>query len=379
MIKNFELEKFSQEFKKFNIHMILQNFKFKIIKDSKLDSNFKTKLNSKLIDLFQIGEDNSSKNSINKQGILESKFISLPIRNYINKNIKYNLSLQFSVDDLILNIDTFFTLQKDVFDFLEEIKNIGRIFAFINHYFEKNENLNLIIYCLEKPKVFNKSQRFLTADNVNSGMTSYDTRNSNNNFIVIWRKEEFWKVYIHELIHYLGLDMKFNNSYNQIKNLVCLDSKSVLIPNEAFTDFFAIIFYLLIITKGNNQEFKKLLKIQTNFIINQAAKIIYIYGYNKIEELINNKNCKILMKQESCIFSYYIIKAALFYKFNDSLNFFSDSDYQIKYQDYIISLLNSSGFKDMINSIILKNGDNILKNTSLRMISGDSDLKTFLK
>ena len=283
MIKNFELEKFSQEFKKFNIDIILQNFKFKMIKDSSLDSNFEKKLNIKLLELFKIGINNNTCNSINKQGILESKFISSSIKKYINSNIKYNLLIKLSIDDLILNIDTFFILQEDIFDFLEEIKTIGIIYAFINNYLKKKENLNLIIYCLDKPKIFNKSQKFLTADNVNSGMTSYDVRNSNNNFIVIWRKEEFWKVYIHELIHYLGLDMKFNNSYDQIKNLICLDSKSVLIPNEAFTDFYAIILYLLIVTKGNNSEFKKLLKIQKNFIINQAAKIIFIYGYIRLK------------------------------------------------------------------------------------------------
>ena len=50
---------------------------------------------------------------------------------------------------------------------------------------------------------------------------------------------------------------------------------------------------------------------------------------------LNTRDCKNIIKQETCIFSYFIIKSA-FLNFNKTLKFFSNKDYLVQFQDYII-------------------------------------------
>ena len=77
----------------------------------------------------------------------------------------------------------------------------------------------------------------LNGDNINSGSTLPGS------FITLWRREELHKVLIHELIHYLNIDMynyqyKFYILYKDIK----LDNHKCN-PNEAYTEFIAILIF----------------------------------------------------------------------------------------------------------------------------------------
>ena len=101
--------------------------------------------------------------------------------------------------------------------------------------------MNFIYYSLPLKKQINFNKLKPIDTNVNSGLASLYP---NNHYIMIWRDEELLKVYIHEIIHYLVLDINMIRM-NRIRKIICIDKESNILPNEAFTDFYAIIIHSL--------------------------------------------------------------------------------------------------------------------------------------
>ena len=60
-----------------------------------------------------------------------------------------------------------------------------------------------------------KNKEILGPKNVNSGF-NYTCLSSGS--IIIYRKEDFFKVFVHESIHGYGIDMALHNNFNQNKN-----------------------------------------------------------------------------------------------------------------------------------------------------------------
>jgi hypothetical protein len=132
-------------------------------------------------------------------------------------------------------------------------------------------------------------------DNCNSGW-------SMGKEIVIFRKEEFSKVIIHDLIHSLKIYSSLTK--NQFKNL-CLDG--IDYPNEAFTEFWAIFYHSIWISKINKIPFSKVISNEIYFSLHQAS---FLIKYWNLEN-----ECKNNIIDTSC-YSYYIVKTC-FLVFND--------------------------------------------------------------
>jgi hypothetical protein len=118
---------------------------------------------------------------------------------------------------------------------------------------------------------------------VNSGYT--DTKN---NYIFIWREEEFEKVSFHELIHFFDMDHR-DEDYNH-------DHSESLY--EAITDFKAIIYNIIYISLCTKKNITTLFNLELTFIFNQAKMI--------------NNSLKNNIKTSSPVYSYFVLKALLF-------------------------------------------------------------------
>jgi hypothetical protein len=206
--------------------------------------------------------------------------------------------------------------------------------------------------------------------NVNTGFTVTCEEKSN---IVIYRKEEWYKVFVHETMHNLDLDfsgMDNNNTREFILKIFPVKSDVKLY--EAYTDAWAKILNVLITSYLTSDRSYKNFKINTEKYMNlerthcffQCIKILHHMGltyenlYSGDEE---SKKLRKLYKEQTSILSYYIINAVILNIYQDFLiwckkNNISDSilqfvktkKQQIEFCDFIDKNYKT---KDMINRI----------------------------
>ena len=221
--------------------------------------------------------------------LILSKFISQSVINNIIKRTHYYCMITNNNRNIII-----FGNNKN------EIKNYMMkclsVLDFFNIFYIDNTKLNLYIFLSDIKKIF-PNDNFYTPYHVN---TAYSIKKSE---IVIFRKEEFEKVLFHELIHFYDLDI-LNYQQNLITKFPKFKFK--FNPNEAYTDFFAIIFHILYVHYITNKSLKDLIKIELGFINNQVKQIYKLTNSTSFNQMLDNYN------QSTSVFSYYIIKSAMF-------------------------------------------------------------------
>jgi hypothetical protein len=201
----------------------------------------------------------------------------------------------------------------------------------VNIYSSKKcvKQLKIFIYHTTLLKILPESNvSILDEHNVN---TAFTTTCPSNSEIVVFRKEEWFKVFIHETFHNFGLDfsdinmMKVNE---KIKSIFQVNSNVNLF--ESYTEFWSRIINIVFVSftnmndKNNINEFL----INTEFFINyerifsffQMVKILNFMGltYNNLYEK-DNLYIKTLYKENSNVLSYYIITLIMINNYNNFL------------------------------------------------------------
>jgi hypothetical protein len=219
-------------------------------------------------------------------------------------------------------------------------------------------------------KKLNSNTNVLGAKNVNSGFTYPYLKNG---VTFIYRKEEFFKVFIHESIHYYGIDKalhkdfsndaKYNINYNKFINSFNIRPQDIakIGINEALTEYWTFIVYLSaqsykksIVLANFIYEFENSYKLELLHIIFQVVKIL---NYNKLtysEFLTKYSN---QYKETSHIFSYYIVKTLLVYNHSDLLK----------------STMFDINFSSSLN-IALKSDPNSINTFFIKLLSYATDL-----
>jgi len=291
--------------------------------------------------------------------IYVNPFISFQINEYIQNKIQH----KYHYENKNLNITIFSENNIDAI-LLDDIHNI---INFINSIFNHNKEIILIIFLTPYKKEMSGN---FSPHEINTGST-------NRISIILWREEELIKVLIHELIHFLHLDLNDDSIISKkLKNKVNIDESSDIRPNEAYTELIAIILHSFYITlkqksKFDIKYFNYIIEIETKWSIYQCAKIINNVGcFNKFEDLLNKDlNCKIL--QYTSIFSYFIIKTSMLYNLNNffvflqdinqsSFNFNDSIENYNKFYKFIIKCLSDTKFNNIINNIMEKTKNYII-------------------
>lgn len=195
-----------------------------------------------------------------------------------------------------------------------------------------NKQLKIVLTAIDKPKILPYQQSNNNNNNnlptqpipigpihVNGGVTYHGSA------CFVYRKEEFFKVLLHELMHVYKLDtveysidnafdLDFGTRYN-------VKSKRIGI-HEAYNDMMTCLVYSQIyillkhpdILKNNfHQEFSKMADDVSHFMMYNAAKIYNHYNVKPYESFT----------EETHVFSYYICKAALFHNWRVFLDTFT--------------------------------------------------------
>lgn len=220
------------------------------------------------------------------------------------------------------------TDRKTLYKFLKRIKYMILLFEYLKTKTNDNRKIEIYLILSKLEKIYPLDNSIIDVPNVNSGYTDLLE-----DYIFVWRQEEFEKVLIHEMIHFLNLEKRdhFNRSF-RLPNI-----KGHVDFHEAFTDFWGILYHLIYINIVTNKSIKLLFEIELSFIKNQAKQM---NNYMNLGTWNNSPN--ILVKQKTPAFSYYIVKYLLF-------EYLLNNDIHDNYHDTIIYALN----KKLINENII--------------------------
>lgn len=308
---------------------------------------------------------------------------------------------------------TFFTFKNEtnfaIYD--KYAKQVFMLIAILTHYSssECSKSLNIFIYLTDFKRIIpDNNYTILGSYNVNGGFTTTCDKNSE---IVVYRKEEWFKVLIHEAFHNLGLDfskMNTNQFHSKIKQIFPINSKFNIF--ESYCEFWARILnsafcsYNVIDNKNDKDAFKTFLdffiQIERLFSLFQCNKILNFLGisYQNLYETDNGSHIarENLYKETTNVFAYYIVTAFLLdnyvnvinwcnknnlscFKFNNSQRnldlFYNLIENSYKRNEFLKNLICVSNYASKLNKKTNKNNklinneiNNIFKTTRMTIM-----------
>jgi hypothetical protein len=268
-------------------------------------------------------------NQISKPQYFNTKSFPEIIRTHIDKIMMAEISYSFSLYER--NVKVIFIVENDDVEVNIDIYNKYCKLIFIwlymlNRYASKecSKNITIYLYLTSLEKYLPKSNiSILDQHNVNTAFTSTCSKYSE---IVVFRKEEWFKGFIHETMHNFSLDFSIMNN-NDVNNCILNIFKvnSEVNAYEAYTEFWGEIInaifcsFYTIRDKNNINEFLSNCEFFINFEITysffQLIKILHFMGLS-YNDLYSKTTHSILLrenlyKEKSNVLSYYIIKTIL--------------------------------------------------------------------
>ena len=213
-----------------------------------------------------------------------------------------------------------------------------------------NSSVNLVIF-YGKQKKYVPKNKYYCSDNINSGMTE------SGRVVMIWRQEEFYKVLIHELVHYFNIDFYISDSiYQKIYQIFEKHFKIDGIDriNESYTEAFAILVHSILYATENSIDIDTVIQNELLFAHFQIAKILNHFDIESYNDLKNNK-----LYQNTSVCSYYIIKCLLMINYDLLLDYLDKNGFMVKNSE--------SEYIDLYSKILEKN--NIVDEAIVKMIN----------
>jgi hypothetical protein len=298
---------------------------------------------------FQIHEINNI-SDIPKPKTFPSNAFPNNIRNYIDKNVLFYLS--YNIHIFQRNIQILFILEnitEDTINTYNTYVDWMLVWLYIANNYSKDKScssqLRIYIYHTSLLKKLPKSNiEILNQNNVNTAFTRSCSDESIFSEIVIFRKEEWFKVLIHETFHSFGLDfsdMKNDLLHTNILNIFPVSSDVNLY--EAYTEFWARIINILFcsyIHNTNKNDIDNFIK-NTQYFINielqysffQMVKILNFMGldyhilYDKTDQAQYARMN--LYKEKTPILSYYIITTLLLNNYQEFILWCQTNNYNL--------------------------------------------------
>ena len=251
------------------------------------------------------------------------------VRKHIDELSVTELCYNFSLFNR--NIKLFFIIEEDNIELNLDVynKHVDAIIMWLyilNEYSSKQCASNLVVYfyftSLEK-KLPSSNIEILNENNVNTAFTTTCPKDSE---IVVYRKEEWFKVFIHESFHNFALDFSdMNNSGCKNRILSIFPVQSEVNLYESYTEFWAEIINALFCSffslknKNNIEEFLSnsefFINFERTYSFFQLVKTLRFMGLTYKDLYSKNINSKImrdtLYKENTNVLSYYVIKTIL--------------------------------------------------------------------
>lgn len=324
-------------------------------------------------------------NQIPKPETFNADVFPEEVRNHIDEFSLSSLTYSFQILNRYITIH--FLIEDDkpeiyIGKYNSYIDNILAWLFIANEYASRScsKTLTIFIYHTSLTKDLpNSSIEILNENNVNTAFTRTCPTKSE---IVIFRKEEWFKVLIHETFHNFALDFSdMNTSECHTKILSIFPLKSDVNLFEAYTEFWARIInvlfcsYLNTKNKNNLNEFlantEYFMNFESIYSFFQLVKVLdfmnieyrNLYEKNSVAQNIRNT----LYREDTNVLSYYIITTILIYNYQSFLSWCKTNN---------TSLLQFKKTNTNLNSFCMYIGK---KYKSLKMLNAIDCSKTFFK
>lgn len=318
-----------------DINTIIDTLYRDFVSADKYVSNLKkgTAFNYKLTKINMISQ-------LPKPSMFDGFYFPTDIQQYINNEASYSLHYSSKIKGRDVNIYFIIFNELTTQEVLELNKAVNMIYMWIyiiNIYaIEKcSKSVSLYVYMTPFKKIFPNNQLItLNAEHVNSGYTSGCRKNTE---IVLFRKEEWFKVFLHETFHNFGLDFSDIHLYHvnmKMKEIFNVNIEYKLYESycETWARIINVMFYtfdqvsqhmnskqlvksLYTHTEQFIQQFNANMIIEANHSLVQALKVLHFMDLSY--KLISRKTsdnitaCNHLYRENTAVFSYYIITCIL--------------------------------------------------------------------
>ena len=261
------------------------------------------------------------------QDLHDSKYFPKHIREYIVEYMRYNLVYKINLVNpvtITFALTEYERYNKEHLKEFEDSIEFILTWLYVCGIYSKGcvKTLDITVY----PTPFEKqlptiSSKILDSNNVNSAFTYYCAKEGS---IVIYRKEEWRKVFIHETIHAYGLDFASHDCsqlVNQMKRLFPVKSEYRI--SEAYTESWARILNCMMTVFFNSispithktflYNIQHCLGIERLYAARQCEKILTYIGlpYTTLIDPSKALYSRNLFVEKSNVLSYYIITAVL--------------------------------------------------------------------
>jgi hypothetical protein len=244
-------------------------------------------------------------------------------------------------------------LKSNVIDNMVHKMNLWLAIAIEQANNQCSNNLDIHLFLTDHRKTLPEYNKEIDKINVNTAFTQSCSRD---NEVYIYRKEEWFKVFIHETFHCLGLDfshMDVRNSNVIINNIFSTNIDNIRLYEsycETWAETFNLVFIAFFQTPSKVdyasmfELFQKMYNEELTFSIYQMIYILKKQNIRYIDMV--HSNVGITYNENTSAFSYYIIKSIIMfhmnhfitwcYKNNHNIINFTDTQENIsKYCDFI--------------------------------------------
>lgn len=288
-----------------------------------------------------------SARQITKPKIFNSNSFPEIVRKHIDEMTMSEITYSFSLFDRKIKVH--FILEESNVElkldtFAKYLDSIFMWLYVLDHYASKmcSNTLNIYLYFTSLEKKLPRSNiAILDEINVNTAFTTTCPKDSE---IVVFRREEWFKVFIHETFHNFGLDFSDMNTEQATRHILGLFKvNSQVNLYESYTEFWAEIMNALFCSfhelknKGDIQDFLSnaefFINFERSYSFIQLVKTLNFMGLTYNDLYSNNSHSKSLRdslyKEKTNVLSYYIIKTVLMNNFQGFLLWCKNNNFSL--------------------------------------------------
>jgi hypothetical protein len=299
---------------------------------------------------------------VQNEKLFPNRFMCKQVEKYVSDNKFYKVIY----DTKLFNISLYFVnspKDREIQDIIRYIINIALIVSTLSSF--RTPIKITIIFTPFKKQINYGENKLLDVCNINSGVSiKYDC-------VLIWREEEWKFILIHELVHCYGLDdiLLPHYSVNEVTNYITTNYKisGPVLPAEAFDDAISTIIYVCYFNLNIKDIIKKL-HGEVCYSIHQISKLFKHITVNDINQLNKKSLNNVVLKQQSDVFSYFILKTALLFEYELFCNYVITKNKNKYASKMVVYVLNNKRFINVLN----KHTQNIMLKTvspSMKRIS----------
>jgi len=338
-----------------NIEYVFHHYK---LIEKPIENNYFIKLLYSLIDKSRDMQVKHTIKEMDKQPNIDSPFLSKEIKIGISRTRYKCFAISIQIEDTVFNIELFTKDKINMRRFIYYIKTVLKL-CFKNAVSKEREyQFQFILTDAAKTKPV----KCVVPNNINSGYTV------NHQEVVIFRKEELLKVFIHECFHMFCLDFSTHDIDYKPMFEPLFHVRSDYLLFESLCEFWArtVNVALLSYYMQPNTSYKE---FEHNFVVNLNLERVYSmiqmcnylsFFHLTYEDLLrgNTKN----YSETTNGFCYYVLTSVLLYNYQTTINWFishnetllqfskKERDIYLFYQ-YVKAIYKNKDFLEYIRAI----------------------------